>query len=124
MSGEDLLSTKVPPRNAGHPACLDASTDIHPQLSSIVGIVLKYSLYRSLTLSAPDELCERPPDTRYVLRSAESMLLSLQASTFIAAHGRYHAEGSLKVGSSDALWREDQSAVAHVHWAIVGGGHG
>lgn len=52
------------------------------------------------------------------------MLLSLRASTLIAAHGRYNAEGSLKIGSSDALWREEQSAVAHVRRTIVGGGHG
>jgi hypothetical protein len=122
-STEVLVSTpKVPPGIAGHPVCLDTLTEIHLRLLSIVGIVLKHSPYRSLTLSAPDELCERPPNTRYVLRSAECMLLSLRASTLIAAHGRYNAGGSLKRGSSDALWREEQSAVAHVRRTIVGGG--
>jgi hypothetical protein len=51
------------------------------------------------------------------------MLPFLQASPLIAAGGRYDAEGSLYKDSSDALWREEQSAVAHIQRAIVGGGH-
>ena len=51
------------------------------------------------------------------------MLPSLQASPLIATGGRYDVEGSLHIDSSDALWREEQSAVAHIQRAIVGGGH-
>jgi hypothetical protein len=94
---------KVPPGDAGHPVCLDTSTEIRLQLLRIVAFVLKHSPYRSLTPSASDELCVRSPNTRCVLGSAASMLPSLQASILIAAHSRYNAEVSLKVGSSDAL---------------------
>jgi hypothetical protein len=94
---------KVPPGDAGHPVCLDTSTEIRLQLLRIVAFVLKHSPYRPLTPSASDELCVRSPNTRCVLRSAASMLPSLQASILIAAHSRYNAGVSLKVGSSDAL---------------------
>jgi hypothetical protein len=51
------------------------------------------------------------------------MLPFLQASPLIAAGGRYDAEGSLYIDSSDEIWREEQSAVAHMEGAIVVGGH-
>jgi hypothetical protein len=70
---------KVPPGDAGHPVCLDTSTEIRLQLLRIVAFVLKHSPYRSLTPSASDELCVRSPNTRCVLRSAASMLPSVQA---------------------------------------------
>jgi hypothetical protein len=94
---------KVPPGDAGLPVCLDASIKIRLDILTIVDIVLKHSLCHSPTLPAPNGLSMRRPSTPCVLQPAESMLPSLQASTWSLAHSRFNAYMMSKVGSSDAL---------------------
>ena len=91
------ICPKVPPGDAGHPVCLDTSTEIRLRLLVIVGIILKHSPYCSLALSTSDMLHVRSSNISCVLQSAESMLPSLQASTSIAAHSRYSVEVMLKI---------------------------
>jgi hypothetical protein len=98
---------KVPPGDAGHPVCLDTPIEVRLKLLRIVGIVSKHSPRRSLTLSAPEELFVRSPNTRCVLQSAHHMLSFLQASTFFTVHSRYNAWVMSKVGLSDAPRREE-----------------
>jgi hypothetical protein len=96
-------SSKVPPGDAGLPVCLDASIKIRLDILTIVDIVLRHSLYHSPTLPAPNGLSMRRPSTPCVLQSAESILPSLQASTWSIAYSRFNAYVMSKVGSSDAL---------------------
>lgn len=97
------FAAKVPPGVAGHPVCLDISTEIHLKLFGIVGIVLKHNPRYFPILSLPDRPFVKCLDARCVSQLVEYMLLSLQTPSFNAAHSRYNALVMSKVGSSDAL---------------------
>jgi hypothetical protein len=75
--GREINASKVPPGVAGHPVCLDTSIKIRLKLSNIADMILKHSPCHSPTLSTPDDLITRLPDTTYVSQPAQSMLPAL-----------------------------------------------
>jgi hypothetical protein len=86
-----LRSSKVPPGDAGHPVCLDTSTNIHLALFTFANIVLRHNPGRSPTLSVSDKLFVKRLVAQSVFPSTKSMLLSVHNPIFSAAYSRHNA---------------------------------
>ena len=106
---------KVPPLNAGHPIRRDSTTEIYSVSFLIPVNGTKNSPCSSLTLLPSINLFDRRAVARCASLSDESMLLSLHAPKSRAAHSPRIAMVMSKVGSTDAPWRGDHSAIAFVY---------
>lgn len=113
---------KVPPCDAGHPMRRDSTTEIHSVSFAIPVDNTKYSPCSSPTPLPSISLFGRRAIARCASLSDESMLLSLHAPKSRAAQGPRIALVMSKVGSTDAPWRGDRSAIAFVYSGISDGG--
>jgi hypothetical protein len=95
--------------------CLDTPTEIYLVPFILVDIDLEHSPRRSFTLSAHDELLARRLNTRCVSQSAKSILPSLLTPALSTAHDCHNVYMMSKVGSSNALRQEEQSAISSVN---------